>query len=57
LYIAAKHGHHHIVSALCSAGGDPGIFREDNKNTPLMVAAHHGHLETIKVLFAAGAML
>lgn len=67
LYLATLCGHPGVAHLLLGAGADkdrafcaaPGddLASEEDGNTPLLAAAHQGHLDTLRVLIEAGANL
>ena len=63
LYVASSCGNTHAVRSLIDQGTDPNTKCEDNdgrrdvKWTPLQVATHKGHLDTVLLLLECGADL
>eukprot|EP01036_Dinobryon_divergens_P031629 gene31629-41062_t len=54
LFIAAKKGHHDIVTLLLDRGANPNLANK-NGNTPLHAAAHEGHSDVVTLLLKRGA--
>ena len=54
LEVAARHGHVHIVKALCDRGADVNPLPLEGSSTPLQAAAEFGHLSVAQYLLETG---
>ena len=54
LWIASSYGHEKIVEFLIDKGANVNFIHKDNQNTPLIMAAFMGKLNTVKLLVEKG---
>ena len=55
LHIAAKKGHHRVISLLLEKGGNIDVVSKEEKVTPVYMASQNGHLEAVRTLLEKDA--